>query len=110
MTEHNPMDAFETRLTALVRNYTEPAARPNDPLVTARTAMASATRGGVLGRLWPVGLDRRVAWLLVLAALVIALAALVVAVGSRPSLCRPGTRRPRADRLRARWRPLRRRG
>ena len=44
MTEHDPMDAFETRLTALVRSYTEPAAKPIDPLVTARTAMASSTR------------------------------------------------------------------
>ncbi len=86
MTERNPMDAFETRLAALVRNYTEPAAKPSDPLVTARTAMASTMRGGVLGRLWPVGLDRGVAWLLLLAALVIALAALAVAVGSGPSL------------------------
>ena len=86
MTEHDPMDAFETRLAALVRSYTEPAARPGDPLETARTAMASATRGGVLGRLWPVGLDRRVAWLLVLAALVVAAAALGIAGGSRPSL------------------------
>jgi dipeptidyl aminopeptidase/acylaminoacyl peptidase len=86
MTERNPMDAFETRLTALVRNYTEPAAKPSDPLVTARTAMASTIRGGVLGRLWPAGLDRRVAWLLLLAALVIASAALAVAVGSGPSL------------------------
>ena len=86
MTEGNPMDAFETRLTALVRNYTEPAAKPNDPLVTARTAMASTTRGGALRRLWPVGLDRGVAWLLLLAAVVTALAALAVAVGSGPSL------------------------
>jgi len=86
MTEHNPMDAFETRLLALVRSYTESAAKPIDALVTARTAMASTMRGGVLGRLWPVGLDRRVAWLLLLAALVIALAALAVAVGSGPSL------------------------
>ena len=36
MTEHNPMDAFEARLAALVRTYTEPAARPSDPLVTAQ--------------------------------------------------------------------------
>ena len=48
--------------------------------------MASGTRGGVLGRLWPVRHDRRVAWLLVLAALVMTMAALAVAVGSRPSL------------------------
>jgi len=34
----------------------------------------------------PVGLDRRVSWLLVLAALVVALAGLAVAVGSLPSL------------------------
>ncbi len=86
MTEHNPMDTFEARLTALVRSYTEPAAKPSDPLVTARTAMAATSRGGVLGRLWPVGLDRGMAWLLLLAALVIALAALAVAVGSGPSL------------------------
>ena len=86
MTEHNPMDAFETRLTALVRSYTEPAAKPSDPLVTARTAKASATRAGVLGRLWPVGLDRRVAWLLPLAALVIASGAFAIAGGPRPSL------------------------
>jgi dipeptidyl aminopeptidase/acylaminoacyl peptidase len=86
MTDHTPMDGFETRLTALVRSYTEPAATPSDPVLTARTAMASTTRGGVLGRLWPVGLDRRVAWLLLLAALVMTLAALAVAVGSRQSL------------------------
>ena len=48
--------------------------------------MASSARGGVLGRRWPVRFDLRVAWLLVLAALVMTLAALAVAVGSRPSL------------------------
>ncbi|HYN70437.1 MAG TPA: hypothetical protein VEX41_09530 [Candidatus Eisenbacteria bacterium] len=85
MTERNPMDPFETRLTALVRNYTEPAVKLSDPLVTARTAMASTTRGGALGQLWPVGLNRGLAWLLLLAALVIALAALA-AVGSGPSI------------------------
>ncbi|HEX5822834.1 MAG TPA: hypothetical protein VFY18_00110 [Candidatus Limnocylindrales bacterium] len=86
MTEKTPMEAFETRLTALVRSYTEPAAKPTDPLLTARTAMASSSRGGALGRLWPARHDRRVAWLLVLAALVLTLAALAVALGSRPSL------------------------
>ena len=86
MTEPNSMNAFETRLAALVRTYTEPAARPSHPLATARTAMASTIRGGVLGRLLPIGHDRRVAWMLLVAALVIASAALVVAVGSRPSL------------------------
>jgi hypothetical protein len=86
MTDSTPMDGFETRVTALVRSYTEPAAKPIDPVVTARTAMASGTRSGVLGRLWPVSHDRRVAWLLVLAALVMTIAALAVAVGSRPSL------------------------
>ena len=44
MTDHTPMDGFETRLTALVRSYTEPAAKPIDPVLTARTAMASGTR------------------------------------------------------------------
>ena len=86
MTDHTPMDGFETRVTALVRSYTEPAAKLIDPVLTARTAMASGTRSGVLGRLWPVRHDRRVAWLLVLAALVMTIAALAVAVGSRPSL------------------------
>jgi Tol biopolymer transport system component len=80
------MDGFETRLTALVRSYTEPAATPSDPVLTARTAMASSSRGVVLGRLWPVRPDRRMAWLLVLAALVMTLAALAVSVGSRQSL------------------------
>ncbi|MEO6208468.1 MAG: hypothetical protein ABIP77_11020, partial [Candidatus Limnocylindrales bacterium] len=84
MTEHDPMDAFDTRLTALIHAYTEPAAKANDPLATARAAMAS-TRGGALRRMWPVGLDRGVAWLLLLAAVVIALAALAAAVGSGPS-------------------------
>ena len=73
-------------MTALVRSYTERAAKPIDPVLTARTAMASGTRSGVLGRLWPLGHDRRVAWLLVLGALVITIAAFAVAVGSRPSL------------------------
>ncbi|MCI0583887.1 MAG: hypothetical protein L0227_13550 [Chloroflexi bacterium] len=85
MTEHDPMDRFETRLTALVRSYTEPAAKPSDSVATARAAMASANRGIVLGRLWPVGLERRVTSLLLLAALVIALVGLALAVGSRPS-------------------------
>jgi hypothetical protein len=86
MTEHDPNDAFETRLTELVRSYTEPAAMPSDPLGTARMAMASTARSGVLGQLWRVGLDRRVARLLLLAALVFTLGALAVAIGSRPSL------------------------
>ena len=86
MTDSNPMDAFETRLKALVGTYTEPANKPSDPRVTARTAMASTTRGGILGRLWPVGVDRGLAWLLLLAALGIAAVALAVAFGSGPSL------------------------
>jgi hypothetical protein len=86
MNDLDEMDAFETRLKALARSYTEPAVRSIDPMATARAAMASTTRGGVLGRLWPVGLDRRAARLLLLATLVITLAALAVAVGSRPSL------------------------
>ena len=86
MTDQTPMDGFETRLTGLVRSYTEPAAKPIDAVLTARTAMASSTRGGALARLWPVRQDRRVAWLLVLGALVMTIAALAVAVGSRSSL------------------------
>lgn len=85
MTDHDRMDTFETRLAALVRSYTEPAAKPTDPLVTARTAIASAGRGGVLGQLWPVGVDRRVVWLLLLAVLLVTLGALAVTVGSGPS-------------------------
>ena len=110
MTEQDQMDAFETRLTALARSYTEPAVRSIDAIATARAAMASSTRGRVFGSLWPIGLDRRVVWMLLLAALVVALA------GDRrrsrfPSVARrPGTRRPRTARFRARWRPLRRRG
>ncbi len=86
MTDHTPMDGFETRVAALVRSYTEPVAKQIDPVLTARTAMASGIRSGVLGRLWPVRHDRGAAWLLVLGALVIAIAAFAVAVGSRPSL------------------------
>jgi WD40 repeat protein len=86
MTDHTPPDPYDTRLTALVRSYTQPAAKPIDPVLMATTAMASRTRSGVLGRLWPVSHDRRVAWLLVLAALVMTIAALAVAVGTRPSL------------------------
>ena len=44
MTDQTPMDGFETRMTALVRSYTEPAAKPIDAVLTARTAMASRTR------------------------------------------------------------------
>ena len=86
MTEDNPMDPFETRLAALVRRHTEPAAVPGDPLETARTAMASATGRGELVRRWPSGLDRRVAWLFLLAGLLVAVVALGIAGGSRPSL------------------------
>lgn len=86
MTDHTGIDPLETRLTALVRSYTEPAATPIDPVLTARMAMVSSTPGGVLGRLWPVRQDRRVAWLLVIGALVMTIAALAVAIGSRPSL------------------------
>ena len=86
MTDRNPMDAFETRLATLVRAYTQPAATQSDSLAAARMAMASATRGGFLGRLWvPRAAASHLARLLVLAALLIALAALAVAVGSKPS-------------------------
>ena len=85
MSERTPVDAFETRLATLVRSYTDPAATPTDPLVTARTAMASVARGGVLGRLWQPRPAPRFAWMLLLAALIV-LAALAIAVGSRPSL------------------------
>ncbi len=44
--------------------------------------MASTSRSGVLGRRWFVGLDRRVAWLPVTAALLVALIAVAVAVGT----------------------------
>jgi dipeptidyl aminopeptidase/acylaminoacyl peptidase len=86
MTDHRSVDPLETRLTALVRSYTEPAAKPIDPVLAARTAMASGTPGGVLGVLWPVRHNRRVAWLLVFGALVVTVTAFAVAVGSRPSL------------------------
>jgi WD40 repeat protein len=86
MTDHTPPDPYDTRVISLVRSYTEPAAKPIDAVLTARTAMASSTRDGVLERLWPVRQDRRVAWLLVLGAVVVTVAALAVAVGSRPSL------------------------
>ena len=33
MTDQTPMDGFETRVTALVRSYTEPAAKPIDPVL-----------------------------------------------------------------------------
>ena len=48
MTEHNPNDAFETRLTALVRSYTEPAAKPSDPLITARRPLRAVEAMAVL--------------------------------------------------------------
>ena len=86
MTDQNPMDGFETRMTSLVRSYTEPAVKPIDAVLTARTAMASRTRDRALTRLWPVRHDRRLAWLLVLGALVVTITALAVAVGSRSSL------------------------
>lgn len=85
MSERDRMDAFDTRLMALARAYTDPAVVPIDPLLTARTAMASTTRAGRLGRLWSFGLDRRLVRLLLLAALLIAIAALAVAVGTHPS-------------------------
>jgi Tol biopolymer transport system component len=47
--------------------------------------MAPRARGVVLGRLWPVGIDRRLMWLLVLAALTIAIAALAIAGSQRPT-------------------------
>ena len=82
MTERDPMDAFETRLTALARAYTEPAAKSIDSLVTARAAMTSTSRSGGAGRWWPFGLDRRVAWLPLAAALLVALVAIALAVGT----------------------------
>ena len=85
MTDRAPTDGFETRMTSLVRSYTEPAVKPIDAVLTARTAMASRTRDRALTRLWPVRHDRRLAWLLVLGALVVTITALAV-VGSRSSL------------------------
>jgi Tol biopolymer transport system component len=85
MSEHHGMDSFDTGLTKLVRSYTDAAVRPVDPLLTARAAMASTSRGGALGRLWPVGLDHRLALTLLAAALLIAIAALAVAVGTHPA-------------------------
>jgi WD40 repeat protein len=90
MTEQDRMDAFEKRLTALVRTYTEPAVRSVDPLATARAAMTSTTRGSGLGRLWPVGLDRRVAWLLVAAAVLVALMAVALSAGTNQPPVGPG--------------------
>jgi hypothetical protein len=89
MSERTPIDAFEARLATLVRSYTDTAASPIDPLVTARMAMASSPRAGVLARLWGPLAARRMVWLLLLAALIIAIAALAVAVGSGPSLFPP---------------------
>jgi hypothetical protein len=86
MTDRAPTDGFEARMTSLVRSYTEPAVKPIDAVLTARTAIASRTRDRALTRLWPVRHDRRLAWLLVLGALVVTITALAVAVGSRPSL------------------------
>lgn len=86
MTEQDRMDAFDLRMKTLARDYTEPADRSIDALATARSAMAATTRDSHLGRLWPVGLDRRLAWMLLLASLVVAVGALAVFIGSGPSL------------------------
>ncbi len=83
MSDRTPMDPFELRLTGLLHAHTEPAARPVDALGAARAAMTTQAQGGVLGRLWPTTVDRRLLRLLVAAALVIALAALAVVVGSQ---------------------------
>ena len=85
MTDRAPTDGFEARMTSLVRSYTEPAVTPIDAVLTARTAMASRTRDRALTRLWPDLQDRRLAWLVVLGALVVTITALAVAVGSRSS-------------------------
>ncbi len=83
MSERPPMDPFEQRLARLARAYTEPAARPTDPLATARAAMsAPIRRWAPFERSLRPGIDRRVLRLLVAAGLVIALAALALAAGS----------------------------
>jgi Tol biopolymer transport system component len=84
MTEQERMDAFEKRFTALARAYTDPADRSVDALVTARSAMASTARGSAIKRRWQLGLalDRRIAWALVAAAMLVALVALAIAAGT----------------------------
>ena len=81
MTEHTPMDPFETRLAGLVRAYTAPAVHPVHPYITARTAISTSTQG-ITRRRWPVTVDRRLFRTLVVAAIVVALTGLAVAVGS----------------------------
>ena len=89
MNERQAMDPFEQRVARLARAYTEPAARPVDPLATARAAMsAPAGRWAALPgartfeRAGLPSFDRRLLRLLVAASLVIALAALAFAAGS----------------------------
>jgi WD40 repeat protein len=83
MSERPPRDPFEQRLAGLARAYTEPAARPIDPLATARAAMsAPAGRWAPFERALRSTVDRRLLRLLVAAGLLIALAALALAAGS----------------------------
>ena len=85
MSERPPMDPFEQRLARLARAYTQPAARPIDPLATARAAInAPARRSPPLERAWSPTLDRRLLLLLAAAGLVVALAALALSAGSTP--------------------------
>jgi Tol biopolymer transport system component len=85
MTEPTPVDPFEQRLARLARAYTQPAARPIDPLATARAAMSAApARWGLLERARIPTLDRRLLLLLVAAGLIVALSALALVAGSTP--------------------------
>ena len=78
MTEPGAMDAFETALTEQVRRYTVAAtARPFDPLVAARTAMASTSVTRSTMRWRAAGPSRRW-WLAVIPVLALIVAALVV--------------------------------
>ncbi|MGH2407692.1 MAG: TolB family protein [Candidatus Limnocylindrales bacterium] len=88
MTEQDAIDRFERRLGALVRAQTNAAARAIDALELARTAMGSegleTTPSRARTGLGPF--DRRLAWLLVLGALALAIGAVLSAIGAaRPT-------------------------
>jgi Tol biopolymer transport system component len=87
------MDPFETRLTQLLVERTEPAVRTIDALAVARTAMAGSgvrrsSTGGVRF-VGPAGFGRRRASLLALVTLGLLAALVVATIASQPTSSEP---------------------
>jgi hypothetical protein len=90
MHEPTTMDAFETRLSAMIDAHTAPAERPIDALFVAREAMSTGSARGSSDRAVRFFTrERRATWLVALVVIGLLTALALAVIGSRPTSREP---------------------